>query len=346
MARPKPQILKSLKNNIPPGSKLLVAVSGGKDSISLLHGLVQLREKLKLTLEVAHIDHGIREVSGNDAKFVKKIAETTFNLKFHLLKVKPPNESSENLESWGRKVRYDFFGKILKKRKLDWIVTAHNANDQIETFFIKLISNKEILPILKVDNERRVVRPIIDIPRNVIEKYIIDNKLGFCEDETNADVKFLRNKIRIKLIPFLSENFGIRVCESLADRISEIYQDNFDLSESKELKYHYFEIIKYKFGEKDWIKMVKQSLSILQSQESSQSELSLQWRLLQKLFKQELGYGLGRDKCRELVKFFKTNSAEVLLPNNKKFVRKEGKMVIVDTVDMERRAPARLLEVP
>jgi len=130
-------------NLLSPSDRVLVAVSGGPDSVALLHILCDLRHELGLRLEVAHLQHGIRgQEAQDDARFVQQLAER-FNLPFHLKEVSVPRLRSQagkgNLEALGRRERYRFLAEVARQRNLDKIATAHTEDDQAETVLMWLL---------------------------------------------------------------------------------------------------------------------------------------------------------------------------------------------------------------
>src|SRR5258706_5099653 len=133
------QIINYARENalLSPGDRILVAVSGGPDSVALLNLLVELRETMELHLEVAHLQHGIRgQAARNDAVFVEQLA-ARFGLPFHLKEVNLPHMRSSagkgNLEALGREQRYRSFAEVVRTRGLDRVATAHTIDDQAET---------------------------------------------------------------------------------------------------------------------------------------------------------------------------------------------------------------------
>lgn len=218
--------------------KILVAVSGGADSVSLALALHQLRElkKLKTEFIIAHFNHKLRDAeSENDERFVKKLAE---NLKFQFVcgkpKVKIQNQKG-NLEQLARNYRYDFLLKIAVKLNVSSVLTAHTLNDQAETFLFNLLRGSGIdglsamkakksleseeklksrIPNLKSQIE--LARPLLNwAKREDTEKFCRENNVEFRRDAMNDDLKFSRARIRKELIPFL-RNYNPKIVEILA----------------------------------------------------------------------------------------------------------------------------------
>lgn len=228
MARRQPTLSKLVCEALPVGARVLVAVSGGKDSVVLLDVLLSIVRIRKLVLEVAHVDHSLRDESPQDAEFVKQLAYA-HSLPFHLTTLSPPH-ASVNLESWGRTERYSFFERVLTEKGLDWIVTAHTANDVAETLLMRLFANKGVGNILQRDERRRVLRPILRAYRSQIDEYAASHALAWREDSTNKETVFTRNKVRHEILPVLANTFGESVVRTLSERGMALSQDEHYLS--------------------------------------------------------------------------------------------------------------------
>lgn len=251
---------------------------------------------------MAHVDHGLRMKSKSDAAFVEKLAVKN-GLEFFGMQLEKP-EKGENIEAWGRKERYKFFKSVSEKFKFDWVLTAHTANDVAETFLMRLLSNKELNSIEYVDIERKLLRPFLTVSTQEVYKYIRSNKLKFVEDETNKDDKFLRNKIRNKLLPILSKEFDKRITETLSERARDIQEDMKGMNSM--FARPLLMINTYDFGSKEWLRAVKVEVEKIPE--------VLGWRLAESLFRPKLGFNLGRTKSKELLKFLKGELQGVQLP--------------------------------
>ncbi len=186
--------------------KILVAVSGGLDSVVLLDTLSRFSTPNINISGVLHVDHGLREVSSDDASFVASIAKK-LDIPFFLYKATPPSNNS-NIENWGREVRYDFFSSKLKELGADFVATAHHEDDLVETFLFRLINgrvNSFLIPIKEIDLERKLIRPLLKISRKQIDDYALQNNIIHVEDESNSDLKYRRNFIRHSIVPLCRE---------------------------------------------------------------------------------------------------------------------------------------------
>lgn len=205
-------------NLISKEDKILVGVSGGPDSISLLNILYQLGYNIC----TAHINHGIRETADNDEEFVKKFCEKR-NIHCFVKRVKLKEMASGmTLEEVGRKVRYDFFYEIMNQENCTKIATAHNANDNAETVIMNIIRGSGMSGLKGIDAKRNnIIRPLIEITRREIEEYCESENLNPCHDETNDEAVYTRNKVRLELVPYIEKNINSNVINNI-NRMSEI----------------------------------------------------------------------------------------------------------------------------
>jgi len=223
-----------------PGDSVLVAVSGGPDSVALLHLLAGLKEKLDLRLAVAHLQHGIRgDEAGEDALFVTGMTER-LGLRFHLKEVDLPGIKSRkgrgNLEAMGREERYRFFAELAEEQGFLKIAIGHTRDDQAETVLMRLVRGSGRTGLAGIPPVRPVafggqsskgpwlIRPLIESSREEILTYLAEEKLSYRIDRSNLDPAFLRNWVRLSLLPELRERAGIGLDERLAD-LSEIWRD-------------------------------------------------------------------------------------------------------------------------
>ena len=190
------------------GDKIVVAVSGGPDSVCLLKILSQLRKLLDTDLIVAHLDHGLRpNEDEKETEFVANLARR-LNLTFACNKVSNlPKTHGASIEEKAREARYQFLTKVLDKHHAQKIALGHNMNDQAETVLMHILRGtgstglSGILPI----RENRFIRPLINVTRDEIHTYLKQKNTLFIMDSSNLEKKYLRNKIRLELIPVLLE---------------------------------------------------------------------------------------------------------------------------------------------
>ena len=233
---------------VSPGDCVLVAVSGGPDSVALLHLLYDLCDELEVRLEVAHLQHGIRgSEAQEDARFVAELA-AKLGLPFHLKEVNLHQIKSAagkgNLEALARAERYRFFAAVARERNLNRIATAHTRDDQAETVLMWLLRGSGLkglggmLPThqlngTNIESASRliVIRPLLDVSRAEIEDYLNEKHLTFRLDRSNQDPSFLRNWIRLKLIPQLKDKMDRNLLSRLAQQAELIREEEQFLEE-------------------------------------------------------------------------------------------------------------------
>jgi len=219
-----------IKNNIinmkliNHGDNILIALSGGPDSVFLFHNLRKLRETLSFNLYASHINHMYRGKDAmHDEEFVRKLCDKYGIILF--VKQKNATEYAKELkvteEEAGRVLRYDFFKENLKEVGGGKVALAHNLNDQAETVLQRIIRGTGIDGLsamsFQMDN---LIRPMLNISRNEIMNYLHENNYDYCIDITNTQDIYGRNKIRLNLIPYLEQNFNPNIQSSLC-RMSE-----------------------------------------------------------------------------------------------------------------------------
>ena len=318
MSRPRSTVVKALRKELRPGMKLLVAVSGGVDSVALLYGALELRRELKLKLEVAHVDHNLRSGSAADAAFVAELAQK-YELPFHLKRARKPGRS-ENIENWGRKLRYAFFSEIVLAGKIDWVLTAHNANDVAETFLMRLVARKALKSIEAQDPRRRIMRPLLSVSRTEIESYVTQRNRSYREDPTNADTDFLRNRIRHILLPLLEREFDPRIVEIISHTARSTAQDIELLFEL--LCAPLARVSGHRFGSKAWLTAARQECLALPE--------ALRWRFTEHLFEPKLGFSLGQERSQTLCRFLLGKAEGMQLPGKVALRRREGGILLLN----------------
>lgn len=217
----KNKVLNTIKkyNIIQENDKIVIGVSGGPDSICLLHILNGLKEKLNFEIVVAHINHMIRKEAEEETQYVKKFCDK-LGIKCYIKRIDVIDKSNKEkigTEEAGRKARYDFFEEVLNSVNANKIATAHNENDNAETVLMNIFRGagtsglKGIEPI----RDNKYIRPIIECERSEIEEYCRVNKLQPKIDKTNFENVYTRNKIRNVLIPEIKKEFNPNIIESL-----------------------------------------------------------------------------------------------------------------------------------
>jgi len=185
--------------------KLVLGISGGADSVCLMHILLALG----YSFELAHCNFNLRgEESDADESFVRELAKE-HQLKIHVKQFDTLAYAAENkisIQMAARDLRYAWFDKLLIKSSAKHLVIAHHANDDVETFFINLVRGSGLKGFLGIkEKNNAIVRPLLSVSRLEIEQYLKERDLVFREDSSNSSVKYLRNKIRHVLMPLLAE---------------------------------------------------------------------------------------------------------------------------------------------
>lgn len=210
--------------------KVLVGVSGGPDSVALLLQLARLKPKMDLTLHIAHLDHGLRISSADDALFVKQLAGK-LNIPVTIERLKPEFiQRKGSLEELCREARLDFLIKTAKKIKANKIALGHNLDDQAETVLMRLLRGTGLSGLSGIFAKRQIqgiifIRPLLKIPRSQIDKYLKRKGIKARFDQTNNEDLFFRNKIRHKLIPLLKNKFNRNIVELLSNLAESSYDD-------------------------------------------------------------------------------------------------------------------------
>ncbi|TYT74552.1 tRNA lysidine(34) synthetase TilS [Desulfobotulus mexicanus] len=196
---------------------ILIAVSGGADSMALLHGLADLKNLHGAFMGVAHLNHSLRPEADEEESFVADQA-AQLGIPFHSHKVSLHREyPGLGCEEAGRMARYNFFNFLMKTKKYTRIATAHHAGDRTEQILMNLIRGcgPDGLGGIPAIRDGYVVRPLIDMERKEIISYLKDKGLSWKEDPSNTDTRFLRNRIRHQLIPLLENNFNPAIRKGL-----------------------------------------------------------------------------------------------------------------------------------
>jgi tRNA(Ile)-lysidine synthase len=214
------------------GQRVGIAVSGGADSVFLLHALRELAPRWNLRLSVIHIEHGIRGAASiADAEFVRQLA-ATFGIQFHIRRADVPAIDG-NLEEAARNVRQAFYTERIAAGAIDLVATGHTRSDQAETVLYRILRGSGLTGlsgILPVTREG-LIRPLLEIDRSEIEAWLRERSTAWQEDATNQDRTYARNRLRHEILPLLREGFNPQLDAALANlatlaRDEEAYWDS------------------------------------------------------------------------------------------------------------------------
>lgn len=209
---------------------IVVGFSGGPDSVFLVEMLKKLQHFFNFKIYLVHINHLLRgEDADSDENFSFEYAKKN-NLEIFIKRIpvkEIAKEIGKTLEEVGREERYKFFSEIYEKVGATKIATAHNKDDQIETFLFRLIRGTSLqgLEGIKIKNNN-VIRPISEIYKKDILKYLNKNEIQYKIDKTNFENEFTRNSIRLDLIPFIEERYNIKFKDKIFSLIKEIRENN------------------------------------------------------------------------------------------------------------------------
>ena len=237
-------IITKLKQNIPNNTSIVVAVSGGPDSMALLSLLSQIKKEKNLTIICAHVNHQLREESNQEAIMVKKYCQQN-NIIFEYMQI---NEYRGNTENYARQKRYEFFDKLIKKHHAKYLLTAHHGDDLIETIIMRLIRGASLkgyggFPEKAKASDYIIYRPLISKTKQEIFNYVQNNHIPYAIDKTNESDEYTRNRIRKYILPNLkneNKNVHLKFLEFskminetenyfekvLNDKIPNIYKEN------------------------------------------------------------------------------------------------------------------------
>lgn len=216
---------------IQKGDKVLVALSGGPDSVCLLHILYRLKESLNIEIGAAHVNHMLRgEDALSDEEYAKSLCKE-LNIDFYLKRIdieKVAKEKNISHEMAGREERYKFFEFIKKTQNYSKISVAHNSNDQAETVIMNMMRGSGIEGLCGIRSKRKggIIRPILCLSREEIENYCKDNNLNPRIDKTNLENIYSRNKVRLDILPYMKNNFNKEIIETLNRMINLLQIDN------------------------------------------------------------------------------------------------------------------------
>lgn len=205
--------------------KIVVAVSGGPDSMCLLNFLNDYKRILEIELFVAHINHGIRKNATIDEEYVENYCKN-HDIPFFILHadvIKRANEEKRGIEETGRIVRYEFFDEVLKKTNSNKIAVAHNSNDNAETIIMNMLRGSGIIGLKGIEpkKDNKYIRPLIKCERQEIEEYCKTKNLKPRHDESNDENLYTRNKIRNIVLPYIKKEFNPNIIKTI-NRLSEI----------------------------------------------------------------------------------------------------------------------------
>lgn len=220
-------------NLLAPKGKVLAAVSGGADSVAMFYALYFLSRFYDLDLAIVHLNHQIREESGGDERFVRCLG-WKLGIPVIVGRADIPRLAKNkgiSLEMAGREARHAFFQRALRDERATMIATAHTADDQVETFFLRVARGASLsglggMPYANQIGPMRIIRPLRDIFHIEAVEFLRYHKLGWCEDITNNDRRFLRNRVRHELLPLLEARLNMQIRRVLLRTTDLLREEN------------------------------------------------------------------------------------------------------------------------
>jgi tRNA(Ile)-lysidine synthase len=258
------------------GDRLIVGVSGGVDSMVLLHLLNVFRKQFDLSLIIAHVNHGLRpKESEAEAELVQKESERLgLTFEYGLFNAEEFQKTRGiSLQDAARRIRFHYYNVLLQKYSANKIALGHNADDQVETVLLRLMRGsglkglRGILPI----REGRVIRPLLEVWRREIESFAEEMKIPYLLDSSNLKENYLRNRIRLTLIPLIEKEYQPKFKGVLLRTSAILREENDYLERGAEEAYHKI------------VQEEKDALSFNLSQYQSLHP-AIQWRVLQKMW--------------------------------------------------------------
>ena len=322
----KSKVIDTIKryNLIQGGDKLVLGVSGGPDSISMLNILNEIKEKWQFQIYVAHINHMIRKEADDDEIYVQQYCEKN-NIQFFVKRVNVQeiaNIQKMGTEEAGRNIRYEFFEEVLQKVGANKIAIAHNKNDKIETIVMNLFRGSGLSGLKGIEpiREQRIIRPLIECERQEIEQYCEQYKLEPRIDKTNFENDYTRNKIRNIVIPYIKNEFNPNIIETM-DRLSQVATE----------ESNYIELQVEKIYQKLLIERSQKQI-ILKLKEFNQQEKVIKKRLILFVVRELMGSTQRIEKVHieDIIKLCNNNVGNKFLTPNKniKFLVKDKKIYV------------------
>jgi len=321
------KVKETIRNNdlFRRGDAVLVALSGGPDSVALLHALVALRESLYLRINAVYINHRIRPRAAKaEERFCQALCDT-FDVQLTIVRENIPALAAERktgIEETAREFRYGVFEALAEEDGYDRVALGHQADDQVETVLFRVIRGTGRTGLAGIPIRRgRIVRPLLEVTRNEVMAYIEASQLDYCSDRTNEDSTYKRNYIRNKLLPLIRKNLNPKVDSALLN-----LADNLEDEEA------YLEAVVNRYARRTLRRTVGGKIEL---------DLGLyigydKWvrrRLLRYCLTEGSGGKAGPDKetISRLDAACLKGGRGLSLPGKRRAVRNEGKMVIVTT---------------
>ncbi len=254
-------VIKYLKEKIEPNSSVIVATSGGPDSMALLTLINEIKKEKNTQIICAHVNHKLRKESEEEAKMVKNYC-TKNNIIFEYMTI---NKYEGNTENYARKQRYNFFDKLSEKYDAKYLLTAHHGDDLTETVIMRIIRGSSLKGYSGFSKETKkenyeILRPLIEKTKSEILTYVQKNNIPYAIDKTNSDDTYTRNRIRKYILPTLKkENKNVHLKFLEFSKTLTLYNNYIDKEVSKIIKNVYVDkkINIKEFQKQDYLIQIK-----------------------------------------------------------------------------------------
>jgi len=239
------EALEYLNKLLKKDDTVVVCLSGGPDSMCLLALLIKLRETKKINIIAAHVNHNVRRASAKEKEFVEKYCQKN-KVVFEYLKIEKYND--DNFHNEARIIRYNYFAKVVKKYQAKYLMTAHHADDLIETILMRIVRGSTLNGYAGFKKEVKrngytIIRPLINNTKEEILSYNKQNKISFVIDSSNKKGKYTRNRYRQKILPFLKtedknvhekflkfsntiDKYNSYIEKEVSQKLTKIYKNN------------------------------------------------------------------------------------------------------------------------
>ena len=255
------KVIKTITENnlIKSGEKIVVAVSGGPDSMALLDVLNNINKnidkkngKIEFQIVVAHVNHNLREEAKEEGKYVSNYCKER-NIPFYIKSIDIMSiveKNKKGIEETAREERYKFFNEVLENTNANKIAIAHNKNDNVETVIMNMLRGTSVNGLKGIEIRReKYIRPLMECSREEIEKYCNENEINPRIDKSNFENTYTRNKIRNILIPMIKEEFNPNILEGIT-RLSKLVKEQEEYI-NKQAKEIYNKIVLKDYNKED-----------------------------------------------------------------------------------------------
>jgi len=292
--------------------RILIGISGGPDSVTLLNILLSFKKRYNLSFFIAHLDHMLRgKESDEDVNFVKNLAQELglpCEIKSCNL-AKITRKEHLTLEEAARKYRYKFFLETARKFKTNKIALGHNADDQVETVLMRFLRGSGLEGLMGIPPVRgKIIRPLIECSRTEIEEYCKENKIEYRVDSSNKEVVYFRNKIRLELLPLLSKSYNKNIKDIMLRLRSIISEVSAYLNQETELFF------------KEVVRRESPEMVIIDLKKFTSLPLALKRRIIRKSIEVVKGnlYSISFRHSNEILKLteYQLGEKEIYLPDN------------------------------